>query len=214
LLAVAVFYHDHLSYGVFWDSLQKLISANFLFEGESQTMKKLAFLALVLIVLCFSVATVASDDDVVLTASLRGLNEVPPINSDGTGTFRAVIHEDGSITSITFTETFKNLSGSPLVSHIHFGQFRVAAGVMIFLCGGGGQPACPAGSSATFTGTITAANVTGPAAQGIAAGDLASALRAIREDAGYVNIHTVKFPSGEIRGQVKVHNGDEDRDDR
>ncbi len=115
---------------------------------------------------------------------------MPPINSDGTGTFRAVIHEDGSITSITFTETFKNLSGSPLVSHIHFGQFRVAAGVMIFLCGGGGQPACPAGSSATFTGTITAANVTGPAAQGIAAGDLASALRAIREDTTAMRIET------------------------
>ena len=173
-------------------------------------MKKLAFL--VLTVLCFSVATVAFDDDVtILTASLRGLNEVPPINSDGTGTFRAVIHEDGSI---TFTETFKNLSGSPLVSHIHFGQFRVAAGVMIFLCGGGGQPTCPAGSSATFTGTITAANVTGPAAQGIAAGDLASALRAIHEDAGYVNIHTPKFPSGEIRGQVKVQNGDEEGGDK
>jgi len=195
-----------LSYGVFWDSVQKLISANFLFEGENQTMKKLAFL--VLTVLCFSVVTVASDDDVVFTASLRGLNEVPPINSDGTGTFRAVIHKDGSI---DFTETFKNLSGSPLVSHIHFGQFRVAGGVMIFLCGGGGQPPCPAGSSGTFNGTITAGNVVGPAGQGITAGDLASALRAIREDAGYVNIHTPKFLGGEIRGQVKVHNDDDDR---
>jgi hypothetical protein len=193
-----------VSFGI---PFQKLISANFLFEGESQTMKKLAFL--VLTVLCFSVATVASDDDVtVLTASLRGLNEVPPINSDGTGTFRAVIHEDGTI---NFTETFKNLSGSPLVSHIHFGQFRVAGGVMIFLCGGGGQPPCPAGSSGTFNGTITAANVVGPAGQGITAGDLASALRAIREDAGYVNIHTPKFLGGEIRGQVKVHNDDDDR---
>jgi len=33
LLAVAVFYRDH---GVFWDSVQKLISANFLLEGEIQ----------------------------------------------------------------------------------------------------------------------------------------------------------------------------------
>jgi hypothetical protein len=204
LLAVAAF---TVTMVVFWNSVQKLISANFLFEGETQTMKKLAFL--VLTVLCFSVVTVASDDDVtVLTASLRGLNEVPPINSDGTGTFRAVIHEDGSI---TFTETFKSLSGSPLVSHIHFGQFRVMGGVMIFLCGGGNQPACPAGSSGTFNGTITAANVVGPAGQGITAGDLASALRAIREDAGYVNIHTPKFLGGEIRGQVKVHNDDDDR---
>ena len=174
-------------------------------------MKKLTFL--VLTVLCFSVATVASDDDVtVLTASLRGLNEVPPINSDGTGTFRAVIHEDGSI---TFTETFKNLSGNLLVSHIHFGQFRVAGGVMIFLCGGGGQPACPAATSGTIdNGTIAAANVVGPTGQGITAGDLVSALRAIRQGAGYVNIHTTKFPGGEIRGQVIVHHGDEEGGDK
>jgi hypothetical protein len=173
-------------------------------------MKKLALL--VLVVLAFSVATVASDDDViVLTASLRGAHEVPAINSDGTATFRAVIHEDGSI---TFTETFKNLTSNLIFSHIHFGEIHVAGGVMIFLCGGDAQPACPAATSGTFSGTITTANVVGPAAQGITAGDLASALRAIRQGAGYVNIHTTKFPGGEIRGQVVVHRGDDDRDDK
>ena len=174
-------------------------------------MKKLAFL--VLTVLCFSVVTVASDDDVtVLTASLRGVNEVPAANSDGSGTFRAIIHKDGTI---TFTETFNNLSGNLLVSHIHFGEIHVAGGVMIFLCGGGGQPACPAVSSGTIdNGTIAAANVVGPTGQGITAGDLVSALRAIRQGAGYVNIHTTKFPGGEIRGQVIVHHGDEEGGDK
>jgi CHRD domain-containing protein len=174
-------------------------------------MKKLAFL--VLTVLCFSVATVASDDDVtILTASLRGANEVPAINSDGSASFRAVIHEDGSI---TFTETFKDLSTPIILSHIHFGEIHVAGGVMVFLCGGGGQPACPAGTSGTITaGTITAANVTGPTAQGVTPGDLVSALRAIRQGAGYVNIHTTKFPGGEIRGQVIVHRGDEEGGDK
>jgi hypothetical protein len=137
---------------------------------------------------------------------------VPAANSDGSGTFRAIIHEDGTI---TFTETFNNLTGSPLVSHIHFGEIHVAGGVMIFLCGGGGQPACPAVSSGRIdNGTITAANVVGPAGQGITAGDLASALRAIRQGAGYVNIHTTKFPGGEIRGQVIPHRGDEEGGDK
>ena len=85
---------------------------------------------------------------------------------------------------------------------------------MIFLCGGGGQPACPAATSGTFTGSITPANVTGPTAQGITPGDLASALRAIRQRAGYVNLHSVNFPGGEVRGQVIVHHGDDDRNDR
>jgi hypothetical protein len=51
---------------------------------------------------------------------------------------------------------------------------------MIFLCGGGGQPACPATIEASITGTITAANVIGPTVQGIAPADLDSALEAVR----------------------------------
>ena len=165
------------------------------------------FLLSTLLLLTFSVATVASDDDVtILTASLRGANEVPAINSDGRASFRAVIHENGSI---TFTETFSGLTSNAIFSHIHFGEVHVSGGVMIWLCGGGGQPACPASTSGTISGTITAANVTGPTSQGITAGDLASALRAVRQGAGYVNLHSVNFPAGEVRGQVIVHPGDE-----
>jgi hypothetical protein len=64
---------------------------------------------------------------------------------------------------------------------------------MIFLCGGGNQPTCPAATSGTISGTITAANVTGPATQGIAAGDLTSALEAVREGNAYANMHTDNF---------------------
>ena len=166
------------------------------------------FLLLALLVPAFSVATAASDDDVtILTASLRGANEVPAINSNGTASFRAVIHDDGSI---TFTETFSGLSSNAILSHIHFGEIHVAGGVMIWLCGGGGQPACPAATSGTISGSITAANVTGPTSQGITAGDLVSALRAIRQGAGYVNLHSVNFTGGEVRGQVIVHRGEPD----
>ncbi len=172
-------------------------------------MKKL--LLPLVAVFCLSVMSAASDDDVItLRASLRGVNEVPAINSNGTASFQATIHPDGTI---TFTETFSNLTSPAILSHIHFGEIHVAGGVMIFLCGGGGQPACPAATSGTFSGTITAANVTGPTAQGITAGDLASALRAINQGAGYVNLHSTSFPGGEIRGQVHVHRGDDDRDD-
>ena len=169
-------------------------------------------LLLVLLVLAFSISTVAGDDDVItLTADLHGANEVPAINSNATASFKATIQENGAI---TFTETFQNLTSNAIFSHIHFGKNHVAGGVMIFLCGGGGQPACPAATSGTFSGSITPANVTGPTAQGITAGDLASALRAIRQGAGYVNLHSVNFPGGEVRGQVIVHHGDDDRNDR
>ncbi len=169
-----------------------------------------ALLALTVIGMAASLATlgVRADDEVtILTASLRGVNEVPAINSNATATFRAVIHSDGSI---TFKETFSGLTSNAIFSHIHFGEVHVGGGVMIFLCGGGGQPACPVATSGTIEGTITPANVTGPTSQGVTPGDLASALRAVRQGAGYVNLHSVNFPAGEVRGQVIVHHGEPD----
>jgi hypothetical protein len=159
---------------------------------------------------CFSAVTIAAaaraDDEVVLQTSLVGANETPPINTPATGRFRATIHADGTI---DFTLTYSDLSTTPTQSHIHFAQRNVAGGVMIFLCGGDTQPACPTTTSGTITGTITAANVVGPIPQGVAAGDLASALRIIiGQGEGYANLHSTKFPAGEIRGQVNVRRDD------
>jgi hypothetical protein len=139
----------------------------------------------------------------VFSARLTGDNEVPPTASPATGTFHMQIDNSTSPPVINFTMTYANMSGNPTFSHLHFGQMNVAGGIMIFLCGGGGQPSCPASTSGTFSGTITPANVTGPAAQGIDAGDLASALEAVRDGESYANIHSAKFPAGELRGQLR-----------
>ena len=79
----------------------------------------------------------------------------------------------------------------------------------MFLCsnlgnGPAGTQPCPAGP-ATVTGTLTAADVVGPAAQGIAAGEFEELLRAIRARVTYVNVHSSKFPAGEIRSQLRAH---------
>jgi CHRD domain len=84
--------------------------------------------------------------------------------------------------------------------------------VSVFFCGGGGKPDCPATTSGSVSGTITAANVIGPASQGVDPGDLAALETAIRAGVAYANMHTMKFPTGEIRGQIKHRHG-EDRDD-
>ena len=131
---------------------------------------------------------------------------MPPISTAGTGSFTANIHPNGTI---DFKLTFANLSTNAVVAHIHFAQANVSGGVMIFLCGGDAQPACPAATSGTVEAAITPANVVGPAAQGIAAGDLAAALRAIGQGEGYANIHTTRFPGGEIRGQIRVKRDDD-----
>jgi hypothetical protein len=133
------------------------------------------------------------------TAMLSGAQEVPPINTDGTGDFE-MKNQQGVI---TFSLNFSDLSSTLTVAHLHFAPTKVAGGVMIFLCGGGGQPDCPAATEGNITGTITAANVVGPTTQGIDVGDLDSALEAVRTGLSYVNMHTTNFASGEIRGQVR-----------
>lgn len=136
-----------------------------------------------------------------LKANLTGFEEVPSVSSTGTGELRIRIASDDS--SFDYELTYEELEGTTTAaSHIHLGQKGVIGGVSVFLCGGGGTPACTP-TSGTFTGTVTAADVVGPAGQGIAAGEFAELLRAMREGATYVNVHTNKHQLGEIRGQIK-----------
>jgi CHRD domain-containing protein len=138
-------------------------------------------------------------------ARLRAFEEVPALSTPGGGQFTATISADES--EITYELHYFNLRGHVTQSHIHLGQRGVNGGITIFLCsnlGNGpvGTQTCPA-SPATITGTIHASDVTaGAAAQGLAAGQLPSILRAIRAGVAYANLHTDLFPGGEIRGQI------------
>lgn len=142
-------------------------------------------------------------------ATLTGYEEVPAVSSLGRGEFRATIDDEAQVISYSLTlgGTFNS---SLLFAHIHLGQRGANGGVSAFLCGGGGKPACNA--SGTVTGTITPADVIGPAGQGIAAGEWAELVRAIRAGVTYANTHSVTQPGGEIRGQVKATDDDDDDD--
>ncbi len=145
-------------------------------------------------------------------AILVGVNETPAIFAPGHAVFNAVISDDDS--RIDFTLTYEGLTGVPSAAHVHFGQRNVAGGVSFFFCGGGGKPPCPASTSGTVTGTAVAADVVGPTAQGINAGDLAAIIQMMRAGLTYANMHTAAHPAGEIRGQLRpgLHwdNGDDD----
>ena len=53
-----------------------------------------------------------------------------------------------------------------------------------------------------MNGTIVAADIQALTGQGIDAGELPAVLDAIKNGAGYVNVHSGTFPTGEIRGQI------------
>ena len=148
-----------------------------------------------------------ADEGTRLQAHLVGTEETPAIFTAGSGVFTARVLDND--TRIEFTLTYENLTAPPLVAHVHFGQRNVAGGVSFFFCGGGGKPPCPASTSGTITGTVVAANVVGPAGQGINPGDLAAILEMIRAGFGYANMHTPLHLGGEIRGQIKVVGGDD-----
>jgi hypothetical protein len=143
--------------------------------------------------------------------ALTGYQEAAtvPISTVGTGSFEASLNSAGD--EISYTLSYSDLEGVLVTggvvtqAHIHFGQRGANGGVIAFLCGGSTKPACPA-SPATVTGTITAADIVGPAGQGIEVGSFDEAVRAIRAGMVYANVHTTRWPSGEVRGQVNDQN--------
>src|SRR5712664_4824329 len=158
------------------------------------------------------------------SANLSTFNEVPPKANGAHGTFRARLSEDG--TTLSWTFTWSGLSGPPSAAHIHFGLKGMNYPVMTFFCGGPkGNPAipqkpdCPPTTSGSITGTTTAADIIAlntPGAttdQALDLHDFAGFLRALGAGSAYANMHTTRFPGGEIRGQISARRGDRDDDD-
>jgi hypothetical protein len=144
-------------------------------------------------------------------ASLTGYEETPTLSTQGHGFFKATISrgKDEIHYVLSYTGPFDaNPAGGKVTqAHIHLGAPAIAGGVMAFLCtnlanGPAGTPPCPE-EAGTVTGTITPAQVVGGAAnQGVAPGEFAELVRALRAGAAYTNVHTTTFAAGEIRGQI------------
>jgi hypothetical protein len=152
-------------------------------------------------------------DSLRLSSRLSSFNEVPPKALGSQGTFSATLSEDG--TTLNWTLTWTGLSGPPSAAHIHFAQAGVNSGVMTFLCGGPTgnpdipqKPNCPQTTPGSITGTTNAGDIialnSGMSDLGLDLHDFAAFLRALRAGDGYANMHTARFPGGEIRGQLTI----------
>ena len=191
-------------------------------------MKKLclsAALAAIAVLLIGNLSTQANNNNdgnaLRFSTRLSTFNEVPPKANGASGTFRAGLSEDG--TTLSWTFTWSGLSGPPLFAHIHFGLKGANYPVMTFFCGGPKgnpdipqKPDCPQTTSGSITGTTTAADIIAlntPGAttdQALDQHDFAGFLRALGAGSAYANMHTTRFPGGEIRGQIAAHRADED----
>ena len=145
-------------------------------------------------------------------ARLTGYQEVfaggGGVSTTGQGTFRAEIDEASGL--ITYTLKYSGLTGTVTQSHLHFGQHHTSGGISVWICQTATNPApAPAPGAQPVpvcapevSGEALAANVVGPAGQGIAAGEFAELIAAIKAGTVYVNVHSSLFPAGEIRGQL------------
>jgi hypothetical protein len=135
------------------------------------------FSSLVIVaVFVFILATTAKAE--MFSAYLEGRQEVPATGSTATGYARILVNE--STMQITYTVVFNNLSSAQNGAHIHSGVIGATGPIIIGF-------ATPGGTSGTITGT---AAITAPQ------------LALMRQHGTYVNVHSVNFPNGEIRGQV------------
>ncbi len=132
------------------------------------------------------------------------------VSTTGNGTFTARISNDG--TRIDWELSYNDLEGAVQQSHIHFGQKGITGPISVFLCtnlgnGPAGTQPCPA-PPATISGTITAVDVTNLANErGISAGEMDELVAAIRAGVTYVNVHSTRWPGGEIRSQIDGNSG-------
>jgi hypothetical protein len=115
-------------------------------------------------------------------ASLTAGQEVPKptgVPKGASGKFRSTGREKAGKETLTWKLTFHNLSGRATAAHIHLGKRGKPGPVALTLCG-----PCKSGAHGTAK--------------------IAEKLdKALESGKAYVNVHTVKNPNGEIRGQIR-----------
>jgi len=144
--------------------------AAFVVAGAAVTMVVAAF------------APAAAVEKYSVSATLKNNTEVPRPKSAALakGSFSGQYVENKSGGTLTWTLTFKHLTGTATAAHIHMGKAGVAGPVIVPLCG-------PCKSGMKGTAKLSKA-----------------VIAALEGGKTYVNVHTAKNAGGEIRGQVKV----------
>ena len=125
-------------------------------------------------------------------AHLSGDEEVQPVDTQAQG--QATFQFNREVTEMDFDLQVANIE-DVVAAHIHCAPIGVNGPVGVTLFNGG--PISPNGILAQ--GTVTAPDE----GNGCDWTSLQEVLTAIRNGFGYVNVHTLSHPAGEIRGQIR-----------
>jgi CHRD domain len=136
---------------------------------------------------------------------LGGFQEDPLVlSTTGNGRFKLRVDVDKQ--EATYELSYSALEGDVAQAHIHLGGRSQSGGIFVFLCsnlGNGpvGTQLCPA-APAEISGTIRPENIIGPTGQGVTAGQFDEFVAAVHGGVAYVNVHSSRYPGGEIRAQL------------
>jgi hypothetical protein len=132
-----------------------------------------------------------------VSASLSGDQETHAVESTASGDFELQVRSSG-LTYVLIYSGFES-PNTPTAAHIHVGPPGADGPIVTFLCGGGSKPACP--HEGYVFDSITSADVM-DAAPDIAEGDLTALIDQMNAGNAYVNVHTPRYPDGELRGNL------------
>lgn len=131
----------------------------------------------------FKVNVQEADEDIItLNVPLIGGEEVPPVQTPAVGTGTLELNLDTR--ELSGTVVFSNLTSNSTGAHIHRGALGIEGAVLIPLEGGNGVRS---GTYEVPEDTVLTQNQ----------------LDLLKDNRLYLNIHSVNYPDGEIRGQIE-----------
>jgi hypothetical protein len=122
------------------------------------------------------IAGPALAETMMFKADLKAANEVPPAQSSGEG--NAMLTLDTDKKTVAWKTTYSGLSGAATAAHFH----------------GPAGPGENAGPAVDISGKIEEGSAPITEAQ----------IKDLQAGKWYLNIHTAKYPDGEIRGQLEM----------
>ena len=149
-------------------------------------------------------APTANATPITFVGNLTGANEVPPVNSPGTGL--ATIILDPTAQTIQINATFSGLTSNDNAAHIHCcAPLGTNVGIATTVPAFPGFPLGVTSGAYSQSFDLTQASIYNPAFVTMEGGlpqAEAALIAGIENGQSYFNIHTMTNPNGEIRSQL------------